>query len=130
MVITNIKSNPIFIQKYIENNNTELDHMLDCFKRFIINKDSSAVNFKDNIMLIEYFVDDNDFNIRYFVNYYLTKSSLNNKYECDYEVDLGIAKSISNETFSITLNINNHIQDDINIIIESCDNNKLILKII
>lgn len=130
MVITNIKENPIFIQKYIENDNSELNHMLESFRKFILDKESSAVNIKDDIILIEYYIDDNDFNIRYFTNYYLTKSSLNNKYECDYEVDLGLAKSISNETFTVTLNVNNHIQDNINAIIESCENNKLTIKIV
>lgn len=130
MVITNIKENPIFIQKYIENDNQEVNHMLESFRKFIIDKETTTVTFKDNIMLLEYYIDDNDFNIRYFANYYLAKSSLNNKYECDYEVDLGLAKSVSNETFGITLIVNNHIQDDINAIIDSCENNKLILKIV
>ena len=131
MEIVNIKELPVFISKYMENNNDpELQHMLDSFKNFILNKDVSSYIFTDSLMLLEYIIDDHDYNIRYFANYYLEKSSLNNKYECSYESDLGIAKSISNECFVVSLKASNHIQDDVNIIIESCSKNKLSLKCI
>ena len=129
MEITAIKQYPVFLQKYIESD-TELSHMLDKFKNFIVNKETTSIQMLNNNIFLEYYLDESDFNIRYLVNYYLEKSSLDNKYECKYEMDLGIPKSISNEVFIITLNINNHTQDDVNLVINSYEKNKLVLKCI
>ena len=129
MEIVNIKELPVFISKYMEDKkDSELQHMLDSFKKFILNREVSSYVFTDSLILLEYTLDDHDYNIRYFANYYLEKSSLNNKYECSYESDLGIAKSVSNEVFIVSLKASNHIEDDINIIIDSCDKNRLFLK--
>ena len=132
MKLLSISDSPVFINKYIEQGDNLLAKYLSDFLRFITKREiwkfssTGSTNF-----LLEYDLKDEDYNIRYFAEYYLNKVKLDNKYECQYEEDLDIPKEIANEVFKGVLEIVTvaTIHDEnVEFIIDSCEFNKLTLR--
>jgi len=134
MKITNIIEVPKFISKYITNNIDDIDCQLQSFCKYLLNRKVNSFNInseiEDNeIYQLEYILDDKLYDIKYFINFYKEKSELDCKFNCLYEMETDLSKSLSNETFTVTIETDDGSEvDTINIYIDSYENNKLTFK--
>ena len=130
MKITNIIEIPSFISNYINKGIDDIDYQLHSFCKFLLNRkiDSFKID-EDECYQFEYNIDSTCYDIKYFINFYIEKSELNCKYECLYETETDISKSVSNEIFTVELESDDGSKlDTIEVIIESFKSDKLILK--
>lgn len=130
MKITNIIEIPSFISSYITKGIDDIDYQLHSFCRFLLNRkiDSFKIDEDENYQF-EYIVDETSYDIKYFINFYLEKSELNCKYECLYETETDISKSVTNEIFKVELETDDGSKlDTVEVIIDSFQSDKLILK--
>ncbi len=130
MKITNIIEVPLFISNYINKGIDDIDYQLHSFCRFLLNRkiDSFKMEEDENYQF-EYNIDNTSYDIKYFINFYLEKSELNCKFECLYETETDISKSVSNEIFKVELETDDGSKlDTIEVIIDSFQSDKLILK--
>lgn len=88
---------PNFINKYIERKEPGLDILSNDFCKILkeIDYKISKYEYKYNY---EFEVGDN-YTIKRFMEFFFTKSKLDNKYNCIYEMELDISKSSTNEFF-------------------------------
>lgn len=115
--LTEIKSVPIFVNKYC--NSEKMKHLELNTKLF---------NFTQDILFKECIIEDDKITIlnvnldKQFIDFYLDKSKLDRYYNCIYENETGIPKSVSNECFKIVIN-----GYEKSVIIEKYSENKLYL---
>ena len=130
MKITNIIEIPSFISSYINKGIDDIDYQLHSFCRFLLNRkiDSFKIN-EDESYQFEYIINETCYDIKYFINFYLSKSELNCKYECLYETETDISKSVANEIFIVELETDDGSKlDTVEVIIDCFASDKLILK--
>lgn len=130
MKITNIIDIPKFVSKYIDN----IDCQLHSFCSYLLDRKVDSFNIKteteeNEIYELEYTIDENLYDIKYFINFYLEKIKLDNKYNCLYEMETDLSKSLSNETFTIELETDDGSKLDIvDVYIDSFTSDKLTFK--
>lgn len=94
--ITEIKDIPVFIDKYIsEDKSGRLSNDAHFFCNVVKNLDFTRITDNRNKTLYRATVTDK----LPIIDFYLKKSRLDHKYECLYEVELNLPKSIDNELF-------------------------------
>lgn len=100
MKIKGFISIPAFIEKYIYKNEPGLENITHDFCKFIMDLDyEEYVNDKGN--LIYKFNTNENYSVKRFIEFYFDKSKLDTEYNCKYEDELKLTKSISNEIFVI-----------------------------
>ena len=130
MKITNIIDIPKFVSKYIDN----IDCQLHSFCSYLLDRKVDSFNIKteteeNEVYELEYTIDENLYDIKYFINFYLEKIKLDNKYNCLYEMETDLSKSLSNETFTIELETDDGSKlDVIEVYIDSFTSDKLTFK--
>lgn len=130
MKITNIIDIPKFVSKYIDN----IDCQLHSFCSYLLDRKVDSFNIKteteeNEVYELEYTIDENLYDIKYFINFYLEKIKLDNKYNCLYEMETDLSKSLSNETFTIELETDDGSKLDIvDVYIDSFTSDKLTFK--
>ena len=130
MKITNIIDIPKFVSKYIDN----IDCQLHSFCSYLLDRKVDSFNIKteteeNEVYELEYIIDENLYDIKYFINFYLEKIKLDNKYNCLYEMETDLSKSLSNETFTIELETDDGSKlDVIEVYIDSFTSDKLTFK--
>lgn len=134
MKITNIIEIPKFISIYINKGIDDIDYQLHSFCKYLLNRkvDSFSIDSETediNEYRFEYIVDATSYDIKYFINFYLDKLKLDYKFNCLYEEETELPKSLSNEIFIIELETDDGSKlDTIKVYIESFESDKLILK--
>ena len=130
MKITNIIEIPKFVSKYIDN----IDCQLHSFCKYLLDRKVDSFNIEteteeNEIYQLEYIVDENLYDIKYFINFYLEKIKLDNKYNCLYEMETDLSKTLSNETFTIELETDDGSKlDTVDVYIDSFTSDKLTFK--
>ena len=130
MKITNIIDIPKFVSKYIDN----IDCQLHSFCSYLLDRKVDSFNIKteteeNEVYELEYIIDENLYDIKYFINFYLEKIKLDNKYNCLYEMETDLSKSLSNETFTIELETDDGSKlDVVEVYIDSFTSDKLTFK--
>lgn len=123
MKFTDIVKVPVFIESYIfDDESGTLEELTHIFCNDIMNLEFNMYT-KNNVIYYETYITNND--SKRFINFYLEKSQLSYCYQCRYEDEKDISKSISNEVFEVGINDT----DTINIYIDSFKNDKLIFVI-
>lgn len=104
MKLDEFVSYPKFIDKYIENGDTGLSILVNDFCKVLIEINTIQTHVDDNGKNIYYIKVGDNYTIRRFVDFYIDKSKLSCKYECKYEDELDLPKSILNEVFVVGIN--------------------------
>lgn len=115
---------PKFIEKYISVNGYMIEKYTHTFCAYLLKTEFEKIIDKSNN--IKYMADVNDKTISCCIDFYLDKSELNYYYECKYESEIGVPKSITNEIFKIQLEDGKEVE----LYIESFKDNKLILAVL
>ena len=124
MKITNIIDIPKFVSKYIDN----VDCQLHSFCSYLLDRKVDSFNIKteteeNEVYELEYIIDENLYDIKYFINFYLEKIKLDNKYNCLYEMETDLS------TFTIELETDDGSKlDVIEVYIDSFTSDKLTFK--
>lgn len=130
MKITNIIEIPKFVSKYIDN----IDCQLHSFCKYLLDRKVDSFNIEteteeNEIYQLEYIIDENLYDIKYFINFYLEKIKLDSKYNCLYEMETDLSKTLSNETFTIELETDDGSKlDTVDVYIDSFTSDKLTFK--
>lgn len=124
MKFTSVVNVPVFIESYIfADKSGTLEEFTHIFCNDIMNLDFNKY-IKNNTIYYEAYIT-NDISKR-FIQFYLEKSQLDHYYDCKYEDEKNISKSISNELFEVEID-NTYI---VHIYIDSFENDKLIFAVI
>ena len=129
MKITNIIEIPKFISSYISNNIDNIDYHLHSFCKLLLTKSIATFGSDNEIFKLEYEVPQEEYSIRYFINFYLEKSDIDCKGDCIYEIETNVTKSLSNEVFEVELKTDEDSDlGTIKVYIDSFTSDRLILK--
>ena len=134
MKITNIVEIPKFVSKYITTDIDNIDCQLHSFCKYLLDRKVDSFNIQteteeNEVYQLEYILDDKLYDIKYFINFYLEKSELDSKFNCLYEMETDLSKSLSNETFTVEIETDDGSElDTIDIYIDSFSSDKLIFK--
>jgi hypothetical protein len=130
MKISDIIEIPVFVSQYINKDIDNIDYHLHSFCNLLLTNNISAFGTEENeTYKIEYAIPEQDFSVRYFINFYLEKSTIDNKGNCLYELETDLPKSLTNELFEIKLSTDDGSDlDSTKVYIDSFTSDKLILK--
>ena len=109
MCITKIISFPEFINTYINLGYHIIEEYANNFSKAITKYEVEKISLLGKPKLVIRGIRNDDYDIVNFLELYIALSSLDSKYACIYEDELGIAKSSTNELFCLEYNQTNYV---------------------
>lgn len=104
MRINKFVSIPEFIKAYIDKEESGLDTITHDFCGTLLDLEfATVIDALSGNNNTKYTIKTDIYSVRRFLDFYMQKSSLDSQLHCEYEDELDLPKSITNELFTIVL---------------------------